>query len=152
MRSIRLGLLTSGWILFVISLGLVAIDSNTGGDYLRGFGMRGYQCFLGVFLAPLVRPQWTPLWLVLASGSALAAVAPWIAWRKRPGRVARALLVLGAAGAIAVSLFGERTGVVHTYAGYYVWCAALITLAITFLLPVTHASSGSDLQSETRSG
>lgn len=151
MRSLRLGLIAAGWVTFVISLGLVAIDSDTGGDFLRGFGMRGYQCFLGTFLAPLARPAATPLWLILAVGNLAALAAPALAIRKGPGRWSRAVLTLAAVGATAVYLLGDSIGVVRTYPGYYVWCGALTGLAIAFWLPSRASAQIPNLQSDTGS-
>jgi hypothetical protein len=58
-------LIALGWMMFLASMLLVAIDSDMGGELLRGFEVRGYQCFIGAFLAPLGRPVATPLWVIV---------------------------------------------------------------------------------------
>lgn len=125
-------LVASGWVMFLASLPLVAIDSNMGGELLRGFEVRGYQCLIGAFVAPLAMPLATPLWLILCAGNLTALVAPLAAWRPALARWARLSLTLGAGGACALSLVGMRVGVVRLYQGYYVWCAALMVLATAF--------------------
>ena len=125
-------LVALGWMLFLASLPLVAIDSDMGGELLRGFEVRGYQCLIGAFLAPLGRPVATPLWLILCAGNLTALVAPaatrWLA----VARWSRLSLTSGAGGACALSLVGPNVGVVRVYSGYYVWCTALVVLAVAF--------------------
>ena len=118
--------------MFLASLPLVAIDSDMGGELLRGFEVRGYQCLIGAFLAPLGRPVASPLWLVLCGGNLAALVAPAAARWPAVARWSRLLLLSGAGGACALSLVGPNVGVVRLYSGYYVWCTALVVLAVAF--------------------
>jgi hypothetical protein len=125
-------LVAFGWMMFLASLPLVAIDSDMGGELLRGFGVRGYQCLIGAFLAPLGRPVASPLWLILCGGNLAALVAPAAARWPAVARWSRLLLLSGAGGACALSLVGPNVGVVRLYSGYYVWCTALVVLAVAF--------------------
>jgi hypothetical protein len=118
--------------MFLASLPLVAIDSNMGGELVRGFEVRGYQCFIGAFVAPLALPLATPLWLILCAGNLAALAAPLAAWWPALARWARLALALGASGACALWFMGTGVGVVRLYGGYYVWCAALVVLATAF--------------------
>ena len=116
--------------MFLASMPLVAIDSDMGGELLRGFEVRGYQCFIGGFLAPLGRPVATPLWLMLCAGNLTALGAPLAArWGAAP-RWCRLTLTSGAACAWMLSLIGTYVGVVRLYSGYYLWAAALMVLSV----------------------
>jgi hypothetical protein len=119
-------------MMFLASLPLVAIDSDMGGELLRGFEVRGYQCLIGAFLAPLGRPVATPLWLILCAGNLAALVAPAAARWPAVGRWSRLSLPSGAVGAFALSLVGPNVGVARLYLGYYVWCTAFVILAVAF--------------------
>ncbi|MGH9255090.1 MAG: hypothetical protein ACRD3C_11025 [Vicinamibacterales bacterium] len=121
-----------GWATFLLSLPMVAIDSKMGGELLRGFEVRGYQCFLGAFVAPLALPFATPLWLVIAVGNLTAVLAPLVRWWPALARFGRISLTLGAACAVLLSMAGARVGVVRLYPGYWVWCSALLALALGF--------------------
>jgi hypothetical protein len=121
-----------GWATFIVSLAMVAIDANMGGELLRGFEVRGYQCFVGAFLAPLALPLATPLWLVISVGNLTALLAPLALWWPALVRRGSITLTLAPACACALSIAGPRVGVVRFYAGYYVWCAALLMLAFSF--------------------
>src|SRR5262245_6347531 len=125
-------LVAFGWVMFLASLPLVAIDSNMGGELLRGFEVRGYQCFIGAFVAPLALPLATPLWLMLCAGNLATLAAPLVAWWPVLARWARLSLALGAFAACALWFIGTGVGVVRLYEGYYVWCAALVVLATAF--------------------
>ncbi len=125
-------LVVLGWLMFLASLPLVAIDSDMGGELLRGFEVRGYQCFIGAFLAPLGRPLATPLWLILCAGNLTALGAPLAARWPAVARWCRLSLTSGAGGACMLPLVGSYVGVVRLYPGYYVWCTALVVLSVAF--------------------
>jgi hypothetical protein len=125
-------LIALGWMMFLASMLLVAIDSDMGGELLRGFEVRGYQCFIGAFLAPLGRPVATPLWVVVCAGNLTALGAPLAARWHAAARWCRLTLTSAAACAWMLSLVGTYVGVVRLYPGYYVWSAALVVLSVAF--------------------
>ena len=118
--------------MFLASMLLVAIDSDMGGELLRGFEVRGYQCFMGAFLAPLGRPVATPLWVIVCAGNLIALGAPLAARWHAAARWCRLTLTSAAACAWMLSLVGTYVGVVRLYPGYYVWSAALVVLSVAF--------------------
>jgi hypothetical protein len=132
-----------GWGLFLAALPLVAVDTDLAGELLRGFEVRGYQCFLGSFLTVLGNPWWTPLWLVVALGNVATALVP-LTWFVRPSvrieRVLRAIFTLAALVACSLMFLGDIVGVPRVYAGYYVWCASLLLLAAGAWLQASHTS------------
>ena len=125
-------LIALGWMMFLASMPLVAIDSDMGGELLRGFEVRGYQCFIGAFLAPLGRPVATPLWVIVCAGNLTALGAPLAARWHAAARWCRLALTSAAACAWMLSLVGTYVGVVRLYPGYYVWSAALVVLSVAF--------------------
>ena len=118
--------------MFLASMPLVAIDSDMGGELLRGFEVRGYQCFVGAFLAPLGRPLATPLWLIFCAGNVTALGAPLAVRWHAAARWCRLTLTSAAACAWMLSLVGTHVGVVRLYPGYCVWSAALVVLSVAF--------------------
>jgi hypothetical protein len=125
-------LIALGWMMFLASMPLVAIDSDMGGELLRGFEVRGYQCFMGAFLAPLGRPVATPLWLIFCAGNVTALGAPLASRWHAAARWCRLTLTSAAACAWMLSLVGTYVGVIRLYPGYYVWSAALVVLSVAF--------------------
>jgi len=130
--NLTLVLLLTGWLTFVASLAMVAIDSNMGGELLRGFEVRGYQCFIGAFIAPLALPLATPLWAITVGANVTALLTPLVVRWPALGRAGRILLLVGVLFACALPVVGPRVGVVRLYLGYYVWCAALLMLTFGF--------------------
>jgi hypothetical protein len=125
-------LIVAGWLLFLASMPLVAIDADMGGEILRGFETRGYQCFIGAFLAPLGRPEATPLWLIFCAGNLTALGAPLAARWPAAARWCRHSVTSAAGGAWMLVLVGTYVGVTRLYAGYYVWSTALVVLSVAF--------------------
>ena len=134
-------LILAGWATFVTSLPMVAADTNMGGELLRGYEVRGYQCFMGAFIAPLARPLATPLWVMAAGGNLTALLAPLVVRWAFLARAGRILLSMGAVGACALWVIGPVVGVARLYPGYYVWCAGLLILTLG-VWPVNRAGTG----------
>lgn len=62
----------------------------------------------------------------------MAPLALWWPPAARTRRAVRLMLRLGAAGACAVSLLQSPIGITRLYSGGYVWCLALVLLAVGF--------------------
>jgi hypothetical protein len=122
----------AGWALFLAALPLVAVDTDLAGELLRGFEVRGYQCFLGSFVVFLGNPVWSPLWLIVAVSNVAAVLVP-ITWFVQPTprirRLLRIVFALAALVAWSLTLLGDIVGVPRLYAGYYVWSTSLLLLA-----------------------
>jgi hypothetical protein len=118
-----------GWFAFLGSLPLVAVDTDGGGEMVRGFDVRGYQCFAGAFLAPLGHPRATPLWLAIVTANVTAVLTPLAMGRPGFAAVARWSLPVGTVAAWLLLPLGHLVGVVRVHAGYYVWAAALTLLS-----------------------
>ena len=116
-------------VLMVVSLTLPCIDTRFE-DQLGGIDVRGYQCFVGVFLASFVAPASTPVWITIAAANLLLLLLPfsiaWPSWR----RVNQYSLSAGACAAIYLALLGQHSGVSQMHGGAWVWLASLVLGAI----------------------
>lgn len=141
----RTALVIAGELLFAASLPMVAIDDEMGGELLRGFEVRGYQCLFGAVLAPVAVPWATPLWLSISLGHIGAVLTPVVLWwapAARARRAVKVMLTLGAVAACLVLLLRTSIGVTRLYTGAFVWCLALVLLAgASWLWPPSSTTS-----------
>ena len=138
MNRLRVSLCLAGGALFLLSLLLPAVD-NDFGDFARGFGVRGYQCAVGLMAMPLVVPLATPLWLALLAGNLWAIGAPWLVLF-RPGSPslfvrARWMALLSVAALLALTTLRHDLGLNAIHSGYAVWATSLVLVCVGAWIP-----------------
>jgi hypothetical protein len=115
----------------LVALALPAID-NYYGEMAAGFDVRGYQCWIGLWLLPFVVPAAVPVWLALAAGNIWVVVLPIITVLRPHTGFGRARWVaLPAVVALAVlTLWRDALGLRALHAGYYAWAASLVIACV----------------------
>jgi len=138
---------TAAWLLFVVALVLPAIDSRFG-EALAGYGTRGYQCFVGLFVVVLAHPAAAPLWILLILGNFSVLLLPWaprlVAARPTLGRWWRWVATLAVLGSGTLAALGGPVGIRKLHVGFYVWAFSLGLAALALWLPAsgTYDSGG----------
>lgn len=141
-------LVLAATICHLIALPLPAVD-NYYGEMAAGFDVRGYQCWLGLWLMPLVMPVAAPVWLALLAGNVWLILAPVaVVLRPRAGRVATIgwWMSLAAVAALAVlTIWHGAFGLRALHAGYYLWAGSLVLSALRMSTPSAPSGMGSNV-------
>jgi hypothetical protein len=123
----------AGGVLFAVSLGLPAVDTDFG-DLVRGFDVRGYQSALGLVMLPLAVPLALPLSLALLAGNVWAVAAPLIILLHPSPRPvfyrARWVAPTGLVALLVVAMFSRSLGITALHVRFFAWASSLFLVAL----------------------
>lgn len=128
-----------GFVLFTVALVSPCIDTKFAEMGGAGHDVRGYQCFVGCFLAPMVSFLGIPLWIALDFGNVGVLLCPFMWGRgsisRRMWRFVRFALLFGVIGAVALRFVGKEVGISRLHWGANLWTLSLVLLCVAVWLP-----------------